>query len=148
MGVVFILQETVSPGHTSIMECTHTDTSAPLPGTESRCELGPLRLIITVSINQLTNSSKLVLSWSFYFFCLESARQLQGCMMTLFYLFYLSFLVSSLEEPQFMLRFVSLQVPINHPVCSWNGARSQIVRQQLVALIGWDSSRATTSSAN
>ncbi len=43
-----------------IVECTHTGTSATalLPGMEPRCELGPQRVIIRLSINQSTNSSK------------------------------------------------------------------------------------------
>lgn len=81
-------------------------------------------------------------------FCLDSVRQLQACMMTWFYLFYLSSLMPSLKEPEFMSRFVSLQPSINHWVYGWNGAHSQTVRQPLVALIHWDSSRAVTGFAS
>lgn len=54
MGAVCILQERVSLSNGVYTHfCIHT-RRAPLPGTESKCELGPQRLVITVSINQLT----------------------------------------------------------------------------------------------
>lgn len=43
----------------------HTHTEALLPGSDSKCELGPQRVIIQVSIIELTNSSKahFILIW-------------------------------------------------------------------------------------
>lgn len=68
----------------------HTSAKAQLPGSESRCELGPQRVIITVSINQLTNSSMacfIMTSSPFFLWQWQTV----GGLMTWFYLFYLSF---------------------------------------------------------
>lgn len=91
-----------------VIEFTHIHTSAKaLPGTESRCELGPQRVIITVSINQLANSSKACFILIFPLSLPWQCKTVAGCMMTWFYLLCLSFLVSSLNAPQIMSRVVS-----------------------------------------
>lgn len=54
------------PDHTHAPPApTHTHTEALLPGSDSKCELGPQRVIIQVSIIELTNSSKahFILIW-------------------------------------------------------------------------------------
>lgn len=91
------------PHHAAILEQTHTHTSTlshthtlKLPGSDSRCELGPQRVIIDVSIIELTNSSKAC----FILISLPFPARFNGGMT-------LSFYRPFLEELQFVLRCFS-----------------------------------------
>lgn len=136
------------------MECTHTFAHtdarththrAPLPGTESKCESGPQRLVITVSINQSTNSSKACfffpLSPSISTFPLVSAftvrDSLQVCLMTLF--IRLSRCLRSRSHLSLCLGFPLFKLPSIMRCEAEMEPRSQIARgKQLVALIDRD----------
>lgn len=138
---------TPGPSVVYIVECTHAGTlaTAPLPGIEPRCELGPRRVIIRLSINQLTNSSKarFILMLSLF-----SAFTVQDSCRVVWWLDFTYFICHPWRLHWKNHRFACLQLAINHQVYSWNGAHSHTVRQQLVALIHWDSSRAITGSAS
>ena len=101
---------------------------APPLGIESRCELAPQRVIIRVSINQSTNSSKACFISISPFSCPWQWETVWGLYDDLISLIWsvIPDVFTRKKTHSLCQGFVCVQPPINHQVCSWNGTHSQV----------------------